>query len=88
MIVTSASLGLRWCRVTSDDGGLGIAYTMDERSRPACVEQASLFGTRLRDVATLAKSWNFAEAGVGTAAVNAWYSQPERADQAGFDGAR
>lgn len=82
--VTSASLGLRWCRVTSDEGGLGIAYTMDERSRPACVEQTSTVGVRLRDVAALAKSWNFAEAGIGMAAVNAWYGQPERAEQAGF----
>lgn len=82
--VAAASAGLRWCQVTSSDGGLGMAYTMPEQSRPASYQGTTLVGTRLRDLASLAKSWNFAEAGLGMAAVNAWYAQPVRAEQAGF----
>lgn len=61
--VTSGAAGLRWCRITSSDGGLGIAYTLAEQSRPSLYGNATFAGARLRDVAALAKSWNFAEAG-------------------------
>ena len=38
----------------------------------------------LRDVACLATSWNFMEASVGVAALNAWYSYGERVKEAGM----
>lgn len=38
---------------------------------------------RLRDVACLATSWNFMEASVGVAALNAWYSYGSRIEDAG-----
>lgn len=82
--VTSGSVGLRWCTITSSEGGLGIAYTLPERSRPTRYDEPSFVGARLRDIAALAKSWNFAEAGVGMAAVNAWYARPDRAEHNGF----
>lgn len=82
--VKTASAGLRWCRVTSSEGGLGIAYTIDERSRPALHTGATLSGAPLREVAELARSWNFAEAGIGLAAINAWHAHPDRAADNGF----
>lgn len=82
--VTSGSVGLRWCQVTTSEGGLGMAYTLPEQSRPSTYDAASFAGAPLREVALLAKSWNFAEAGVGMAALNAWYAHPQRADGAGF----
>ena len=82
--VTAGGVGLRWCRVISSEGGLGIAYTMPERSRPALFAGSTLVGAPLREVASLVKSWNFVEAGIGMAAVNAWYSAPDRAAGNGF----
>src|SRR5690606_21744369 len=32
----------------------------------------------------LARSWNLAEAGMGMAAINAWFAQPDRAKENGF----
>lgn len=82
--VAAASVGLRWSRILSSEGGLGMGLTFGEQSRPALYEEPSFVGTPLREVATLVKSWNFAEAALGLAAVNAWYSQPETAKQNGF----
>ncbi len=82
--VTSGSVGLRWCRVTSSEGGLGIAYSLTEQSRPAQYDAPSFVGAPLRDVAQLAKSWNFAEAGLGLAAINAWWCSPSRTGANGF----
>lgn len=82
--VTAATAGLRWCQVVSSEGGLGITYTLPERSRPTVYNEPSFVGARLRDIAALAKSWNFAEAGIGMAAINAWWATPARAEQNGF----
>lgn len=82
--VVAGSVGLRWCQVRSSEGGLGIAYTLAEQSRPMCFERPTFAGARLVDVAALVKSWNFAEAGIGLAAINAWYGQPARAEHHGF----
>lgn len=57
---------------------------MAEQSRPAQYGAASLVGLTLKEAASLIKSWNFVEAGLGTAALNAWYSMPERAAKNGF----
>lgn len=82
--VTGGAVGLRWCRILTSEGGLGLAYTMPEQSRPPLLEAPTLQGRRLRDVAALAKSWNLAEAGIGMAAINAWYAEPARAKERGF----
>ncbi len=76
--VTHGSAGLRWCQVTTSDGGHGMAYTIPEQSRPTSHAHPTFQGARLRDVAELAKSWNFAEAGIGMAAINAWYAHKDR----------
>lgn len=82
--VTAGSAGLRWCQITSSEGGLGMAYTIPVQSRPAMYDEPTFVGAPLRDIAALAKSWNLAEAGIGVAAMNAWYAQPERAKDNGF----
>ena len=38
-----------------------------------------------RELAELIKSWNYLEAAVGQAAINAWYNSPEIARQNGVD---
>jgi uncharacterized protein (DUF4213/DUF364 family) len=39
----------------------------------------------LRELAECVKSWDFREAGVGLAAINAWYNAPERARALGLN---
>lgn len=70
LTVTAASVGPKWCRITSCEGGAGMAFSMPASTRPALHENGEFVGARLRDVAQLAKSWNLAEAGMGMAAVN------------------
>ncbi len=82
--VVAAGIGPQWCRVLSSEGGLGMAFSFADRSRPALHDDAELVGTPLRKVAALAKSWNFVEAGIGMAAVNAWHSHPDKAERDGF----
>lgn len=82
--VTSAVRNGQWCRVSSDEGGCGMAFNFPVESRPRqCVDE-DLVGMPLRDAAALARSWNFAEAGIGMAALNAWYANPDRALASGF----
>ncbi len=62
--------------------GLGIAGQMDyEFRRPFQVR--NLEGAPLREVAGCIKSWNFGEASLGLAAINAFYNNPEVARGAG-----
>lgn len=84
LTVTAASVGPKWCRITSCEGGAGMAFSMPASTRPALHENGEFVGARLRDVAQLVKSWNLAEAGMGMAAVNAWHSLPARARANGF----
>ncbi|WP_182347828.1 Rossmann-like domain-containing protein [Tomitella gaofuii] len=84
LTVVSGAAGMRWCRVVSSDDGLGMSYTMPEQSRPVHFEGPTYVGAPLREIATLAKSWNFAEAGIGMAALNAWHCHPDRVGTAGF----
>lgn len=81
--VIRAAEGPRWCRVESCEGGLGMAYLLDERSRPAR-RVGDVVGAPLREVASLAKSWNFVEAGIGVAAINAWHCTAPRVVAHGF----
>ncbi len=81
--VTAVGQGQRWTRVLNSAGSVGSAWTMDVRSRPA-IAAAPLEGRPLRDVAALVKSWNLAEASIGQAAINSWYSAPATAADNGF----
>ena len=74
--VTAFAGGLNWFGVESG-GSLGLAMapreTLCAPSQAGCVA-----GQELRAVAALAKSWNFADAALGIAAMNSYYNAPER----------
>ena len=65
-------------------GGGGMAWTMDQRSRPEIFEGAVLDGLPMRTAAGLVCSWNPAEASIGRASIDSWYSRPESAAEKGF----
>jgi len=79
--VASCYAGCSWSTVTSDENKIGISFTIPITSR-AYLTQRPIVGSKLRDVALLSKSWNFVEAALGVAAINAYYNQRERV--AGF----
>ncbi|MCB6994191.1 DUF364 domain-containing protein [bacterium 210820-DFI.6.37] len=56
----------------------GFAVTVNEQELPIPSFQR-LIGTDLRWVASLCKSWDFLEASVGTAALNAYHNSPRTA---------
>lgn len=56
--------------------GSGIAgYRLYETRMPMFTKD--LIGAPLKEVATCVKSWNFVEASIGVAAINAYYNNPE-----------
>jgi uncharacterized protein (DUF4213/DUF364 family) len=56
----------------------GIAMTTRAESRPPLIPFSEYRGLPLREAAKLIRSWNFTEAGVGMAAINAFYNTPTR----------
>ncbi|HML37961.1 MAG TPA: DUF364 domain-containing protein [Bacillota bacterium] len=64
------------------EGGLGIAGNVDYDYRMP-VSSKNMEGASLREVAELIKSWNFYEATVGHAALNAYYNNPNVARESG-----
>ena len=76
--VTAIHTDGKWRRVATSEDGAGMAFGMNVQSRPRALEDPSdLVGRPLRDVAALAKSWNFEDAGVGMATGRAWFKVPE-----------
>jgi len=72
-------LGRTWTAVLSSDGVLGLAMTTPVETRPAMGEIKP--GMSLRELAGRVKSWNFLEAGIGMAAINAYFNSPERMEK-------
>jgi uncharacterized protein (DUF4213/DUF364 family) len=79
--VDEVILGDRWTLVRSG-AGTGLAMTLHERNRPEQLPlsggAAAFRGFPLGELAEAAKSWNFTEASLGMAAVNAYWNSPER----------
>jgi uncharacterized protein len=74
LVVEDCLVGLHWILVRTATG-TGMAMTPGggarrERNAP------NLAGRNLREVAERSKSWNFLEAAIGIAAMNAWYNTP------------
>lgn len=65
-------IGIHWAYVEADCG-VGVAWTA--RGGVNRQFKMDLRGLTLRSVAELSKSWNFEEATLGVAALNAWYAQ-------------
>lgn len=72
--------------VVESELGVGAAGTAKTMTRPP-LQRAPLAGMPLKEAAELAKSWNFVEASLGVAAINAYYNTPEiaRANGVLFD---
>lgn len=75
ILVLDCCVGSHWSYVEAECG-TGVSYTLTGGSRP--VHQGLISGLPLRNVAELAKSWNFREATIGVAALNAWYATEEK----------
>jgi uncharacterized protein (DUF4213/DUF364 family) len=58
-------------------GSVGISGTLEETWRPPLLPKKTA-GMPLRELAGCIKSWDFAEASIGLAAINAWYNDAER----------
>ncbi|MEE8717239.1 MAG: DUF364 domain-containing protein [Coriobacteriales bacterium] len=72
--VTDFCVGRSWCYVVADCG-MGIGHTVAGGARRRF--QGDPRDLDLRALASLAKSWNFVDASLGVAALNAWYCRPE-----------
>ncbi len=80
--VRSYYLGDHWNYLEAECG-VGVSRMVDggafaRDGRDACTLE-------LHEVAQWVKSWNFEEASLGLAALNAWYTQPERLAENGLD---
>lgn len=70
--------GPLWSAVESD-AGMGVACNVHGATRPAA-GPALREGDSLRAAAARIKSWNYQEASLGLAALNAWYNTPRAWD--------
>lgn len=70
--------GLHWFAVRSG-GGMGMAMAPTE-SAGAPAGAGCLAGTALGELAARSRSWNFAEAALGMAAINAYHNAPAVVD--------
>lgn len=73
-------IGAHWSYVEAECG-MGVSYTVKGGAGRAYTRD--LRGIELREMAELAKSWCFAEATLGVAALNAWYARRELLDPLG-----
>lgn len=73
-------LGTQWSYVEADCG-MGVAWTCPGGA--SRTHTGDLRKISLRQMAELSKSWSFAEATLGVAALNAWYARPELLDALG-----
>lgn len=64
--------------------GAGIAGFRSYETRKPILTK-NLIGAPLREVAACVKSWNFVEASIGVAAINAYYNNPEVARKNGVE---
>ena len=78
--VTDYCLGTHWSYLEAECG-MGVSFTCSGGAPRRFT--LDLRGLELREVAELAKSWNFPEATLGVAALNAWYARPQLLDPLG-----
>lgn len=73
--VLGACAGGHWCYVEAECG-MGVAFSTKGGTARTCKQDVRTM--TLREVAELSKSWNFPEASLGVAALNAWYAQEDK----------
>lgn len=64
-------------RTLVESDGLGVAMTCGDEGCTATIPQP-IAGRKLLEVAEYSRSWNFTDASVGVAAINAYYNAPGR----------
>jgi len=69
--------------VVRSEEGIGLGMVLDEDYRPIMTANKPV-GMSLRELAKTVKSWNLTEAGIGQAAINAYYNALSRAAQTGI----
>ncbi len=80
--VKEVTIGMH-CILVEAESGCGMSMVVrGGRGNYGLSEDSA--GMTLRDLACRAVSWNFLEASVGVAALNAWYSTPENAAAVGM----
>ena len=82
LIVDDYGIGCVWTYVQAGNSK-GLALTVRQRAGKK-EELRPLIGRPLKEVAELVKSWNFMEATIGMAAINAWYNSAEKAGEKGL----
>jgi uncharacterized protein len=73
--VLDCCVGSHWTYIEADCG-MGLSFTCKGGARRNYTQD--LHGMKLMDVAELVKSWNYEEASLGVAALNAWYAQEDK----------
>jgi len=73
LTVMDSLVGTIWTAVSTKNG-VGLAMTTALCTRPR-INSKDICGMKLVDVAGYVKSWHFIEAGLGMAAINAYYNQ-------------
>lgn len=81
MLIDDYTVGIGWTYVRSGKN-VGTAVSVrgglwDKEDREP------LIGKRVKDVATLSKSWDMIDASLGTAAINCYYNDPDRVRKEG-----
>lgn len=66
------------------DGNIGVCRTQESTARPLLLPK-KYEGMPLRTLAGCILSWNFEEASLGLAAINAWYNAPARLRELGIE---
>ena len=61
-------------------GNIGLSEFRDERDTRQMLDSGDKTGKTLREVAAGIRSWNFTEAAMGVAAMNAYYNSPAMAE--------
>lgn len=74
--------GSGWTMVRASEN-VGLAMTIHETSRPT-IHTGSWIGMPLKEAAQCVKSWNFEEAAIGLAAINAFHNSREQARKHGI----
>lgn len=82
ILVEDYMAGCAWSLVKAG-GESGVALTVRQRAGESH-DDLPLIGQPLYKVAELVKSWNFIEASLGMAAINAWYNAPRRVAELGL----
>lgn len=79
-------IGPRWAAVLSSSGSTGIAPVIVEKYDRFDFSYQPSAGMPLMEMASGIRSWNYMESALALAAVNAFYNNPERMEEAASEG--